>query len=213
MVKAEPEVVFSFFFFNLSTSRLHVQPPSYLLLLLLLLELISSRPIDRDYEREMESISERTIVTGIHKNEYHKGFHQSRGYSPHLPVTAHKIPRLIYAPTLEATAISASVTFDATFDESRLSFSTFLPRGGERRAKEEIGRQQLAGNTPSYRGYRWGAWVLRIKGAIILARRIRAGGNNGAVASSNYIKSHLTFPCPLIARYYSFTAPFIVPPR
>lgn len=84
----------------------------------------------------MESISERTIVTGIHKNEYHKGFHQSRGYSPHLPVTAHKIPRLIYAPTLEATAISASATFDATFDESRLSFSFsfHVPstgRGGE----------------------------------------------------------------------------------
>lgn len=40
------------------------------------------------------------------------------------------------------------------------------------------------------------------------------GRGTMAVASlraGNYIKSHLTFPCPLIASYYSFTARFYCP--
>lgn len=40
------------------------------------------------------------------------------------------------------------------------------------------------------------------------------GRGTMAVASlraGNYIKSHLTFSCPLIARYYSFTARFYCP--
>lgn len=107
--------------------------------------LISSRPIDRGHPRAKcnQYRNIRAIVTGIHKNEFRRAEsfpRSSVGYSRHHPVTAHKTPRLIYAPGLEATAISPSATFDATMRESR------PPRSLPRLTKEEGRSQGRGGN-------------------------------------------------------------------